>query len=226
MLQKLILMPRFFKARSITKKANKLLSEGNYAAAKGLYLQLEDMKTVNYMIYHNIATIYFQEREWGKAEEYFKKCLSLQPHSAVSYSTLSEVYLRSRRWKEAEQAITEAVAIEPLNYFLAKRKEKVTDSQWRTKHVDALELTEEGLRLMSEQRFDDALNRFERAVLLDPDNATAHYCAATIYLKQRDIRKAAFTVSRAIELEPSNKEYAGLLAYIQQQARTATTKED
>lgn len=226
LLKKLFLLPKYLKARSITKKANKCLSKGEYNAAKLLYRQLEEMKTVNYMIYHNIASIYFQERDWPKAEEYFLKSISLQPKSTVTYSTLSEVYLRLRRWKDAEQALATAVEIDPMNYFLAKRKEKVCDAQWRSKHVDSLELTEEGIRLMAEQKFDDAVNRFERAVLLDSTNATAHYCAATLYLQKKELQKAAFTVSRAVELEPSNKEYSGLLAFIQQQARTESPKEE
>ncbi len=224
--KRLFVLPRYMKARAITKKANKALAKGDYTTAKTLYLSLEDMKMVNFMIYHNIASIYFQEHDWQRAEEYFKKSIMLHPKSAVSYSTLSEVYLRRRLWKDAEAAIEKALASDPMNYFLAKRKDKIFDTQWRVKHVDSLEMSEEGVRFLAQASYDDALNRFERAIVLDDYNATAHYCIATIYSRNKEYKKAVHAVSRALEIEPSNREYSAMLSMIQQQVRQETTKEE
>ena len=219
-------MPTYFKARSTTKRANALLSKGDYCGAKALYLELEKMHMVNFMIYHNIASIYFQEHDWIKAQEYFLKAIQLNSESAVSYSSLSEAYLRLRRWKDAEAAMEKALAADPVNYFLEKRLEKVKDNKWRERHVDSLDMTDEGLALLKEKKNDEALNRFERSVQLEETNATAHYLCGTMYLNKTEYKKAIISFSRAMELEPSNREYAVMMQAAQSKAREALNKED
>jgi tetratricopeptide (TPR) repeat protein len=55
---------------------------------------------------------------------------------------------------------------------------------------------------------------YQRSLELDPQNATAYFKIAEIYLKSDELDKAAFNAERAIKMDPGNKFFYLLLAEI------------
>jgi tetratricopeptide (TPR) repeat protein len=65
-----------------------------------------------------------------------------------------------------------------------------------------------GQMLYALERYDEALVAFTKAANLDPKRTDAIYNCACIHCIQGDVVKALETLKRAIDLEPSFKEYA------------------
>src|SRR6056297_1616442 len=156
-----------------------------YLKAKYYYEKLEKMGFVNYMIYHNLASIYFQFGNLEKAKKYFEKSIDLNNENVVTYSTLSEIYLRERKWEKAEKVIDKALETEPFNYFLKKRKKRVFNKEWRKSYVDSLEETEKGLKAKKEGDIDKAKEHLKKAVQLNNKNSTASFVYGTILFNEK-----------------------------------------
>ena len=217
--KRLALYPKVIKARRLTSKANEALRKGDHSRAKALYLQLEENRLVNYMIFHNIATIYFEEKNLDKAEEYFLKATRLNPKSIASFSLLSEVYMRRKEWKKAEEAVSRALEAEPFNYFIQKRRDKVFNKEWRTAYVKSLELTEKGAEAARSGDLELAKKAYREALGANRKNALAHYLYGLLLYQQGEREQGIREVSLAVECEPENKNYSMFLSHLQQEMR-------
>ncbi len=67
----------------------------------------------------------------------------------------------------------------------------------------------DGIMAFREERFDDAVRAFERAVAQDPANAEAHFLLARLYFETplRDVKRAGRELDRALEIDPDNVQY-------------------
>lgn len=220
--KKLALYPRLFKARKLTRQGNEALKKGDHQRAKELYLALEEHRFVNYMIFHNIATIYFEEKNFEKAEEYFIKATRLNPKSINSFSLLSEVYLRKKEWKKAEEAVSRALEAEPFNYFVQKRRDKVFNKEWRKAYVRSVELTEKGAEESRSGNNEAARKSLQEAVAANGKNALSHYLYGLLLFKEGDKSNGLREISIAVECEPENKNYSMMLSHLQQEMRKAS----
>jgi len=171
------------------------------------------------MIFHNIATIYFEEKNLDKAEEYFLKATRLNPKSIASFSLLSEVYMRRKEWKKAEEAVSRALEAEPFNYFIQKRRDKVFNKEWRTAYVKSLELTEKGAEAARSGDLELAKKAYREALGANRKNALAHYLYGLLLYQQGEREQGIREVSLAVECEPENKNYSMFLSHLQQEMR-------
>ncbi len=64
----------------------------------------------------------------------------------------------------------------------------------------ALRLIEDGRQEMAQGKYDAALERFERAVAIDPTNAYGYYFLARVHLLKKDYDQAVAFASRAASL--------------------------
>jgi tetratricopeptide (TPR) repeat protein len=62
---------------------------------------------------NNLGTIYYAEKRYGKATQYYKRALRLAPESASIYSNLGTAYFTRRKYKEAAEAYDTAVKLDP-----------------------------------------------------------------------------------------------------------------
>ncbi len=63
-----------------------------------------------------LGTLYWQEGDWGLAEEQLSKTLQLVPASAVASYELGDSYLQQHRWREAKAWLRAALAEPALAY--------------------------------------------------------------------------------------------------------------
>ena len=211
-LKKIMGFPALHRARKMTARANALLSNGDHAGARELYMRLESYGFVNFMTYHNIGSIYFEEGDLKAAEEYLKKAVGVNPQSVLSHSLLSEVYLRNRAWEQAEQAATAAAAADPFNYFIKKRRDKVFNKDWRREYVRSLETMEKAAEAQRSGDIEAALRGYETAVGADPKNALAHFLLGGLLFKEGNREKGLEHLYMAVEIEPGNRRYASALS--------------
>jgi tetratricopeptide (TPR) repeat protein len=55
---------------------------------------------------------------------------------------------------------------------------------------------------VAKEDYDAAIEQYEKAVGLKPDDATIHYNLGTVYLKKEDYESAVAEYKKAIEIEP------------------------
>jgi tetratricopeptide (TPR) repeat protein len=67
----------------------------------------------------------------------------------------------------------------------------------------------DGVRLAVEERYEEALGEFQKAIALDPDHDPSHYEAANIFAEQGETEKALEHSARAAALDPQNNWYRG-----------------
>lgn len=63
---------------------------------------------------------------------------------------------------------------------------------------------EEGSNLLYKGRLDEAMNRFNTVLVLDPENAEAHYAIGQVYLRKGDMDKALAMLAQSTRLDPNN----------------------
>jgi GWxTD domain-containing protein len=78
------------------------------------------------------------------------------------------------------------------------------------------DLMSDGILAFRQDRYDDAVQAFERVVEMDPQNAEAHFLLARLYFETplRDVKRAGQELDVALEIDPENVQY--LVARLEQ----------
>ena len=66
----------------------------------------------NANIHFELAMVYKDLAEYGKAETHFKKCLALKPGFADAWNNLGTLYLLTKQWDKAIVSFQKALAID------------------------------------------------------------------------------------------------------------------
>lgn len=80
--------------------------------------------------------------------------------------------------------------------------------------AEAARLVMKGYRSGQENRQDEALALFTRAIQLDPASAEAHFQRAAVYARRRNYEKAKADLERAIKLDPRHFESYRLIDWL------------
>lgn len=122
--------------------ARMLLAErqlvGDTSGAMATYEVALQQNPNNYIAHNNLAYLYLQNGNLGKAKEYGAKAVKLEPNNSAALDTLAQIYVAEKDYKEAlnlyDRAISDSMQNEEiyLNYvevlllaeetFLAERK--------------------------------------------------------------------------------------------------------
>ena len=63
-----------------------------------------------------LGSVYYQQKNYAKAEQTFSDLLKYHPNNAAAYNNLCETLIRQNRLPEAKSAITKAIELAPENY--------------------------------------------------------------------------------------------------------------
>ncbi len=74
-----LVLPAFAQVDTLWQKANTLYTEGKYAEAAELFLQVEKSGKAGVALYYNTANSYYKLGELGKAILYYERALKLEP---------------------------------------------------------------------------------------------------------------------------------------------------
>jgi tetratricopeptide (TPR) repeat protein len=124
-----------------------------------------------------------EQREFSKAERFFKRALELDRQAILAHANLIAVYGEMGRWREAEAAYREAAAIDAGN--------------WQAHFNYGILEAKRG----EYRRAEDAL----RAVIAaKPDEADAHAALAATLARLHQARQAEEHYATALALQPEN----------------------
>jgi tetratricopeptide (TPR) repeat protein len=128
-----------------------------------------------------------------RAEEYYKKAISLEPAYTYGYINLADLYRQQNKDVEGEKLLREALIYNPRSAEL----------------YHAL-----GLLLTREKRRSEAIDAIEKATKLSPENETLKYYYALAIKETGQIAKALDILEEAYKSNPYNMQIIFALATI------------
>lgn len=176
--------------------AEKLLSQGKYADAEGLFRELLVNNPQDTQATIGLATALAKQFKLDGADDLFDRILTTDPNNGLAYAGKSTVILnrlqsssgsirdnRDSYLKQAEDYANRAVKLSPAG----------AEAHFALGQV----YKEEG-------RIDEAASEFHNAMSLDPMHSYAYSALGSIKLDQNSLAEAADNFKRAIELNSGN----------------------
>lgn len=75
---------------------------GKRQAAIEAYLKAHEHDHKHYLPIRNLVTLYYNEKNLEKAEEFLHELIRVDPHDSYSYVSLGQVLVEQNKWQEAE----------------------------------------------------------------------------------------------------------------------------
>jgi tetratricopeptide (TPR) repeat protein len=159
------------------------------------------------------AKLYIQQEEWGKAEEFLLKALTVEPNNPeVPYLLGREIYSRKQEWEKMAEMFDRALEIDPDRKILqgATVREYVEQSRvkyWTDLYNGGVNLFNKYRTAEGEQREEylaKATEAFEIAQKIKPDEAQTYAILATCYFEGGDKEKAAEIAKKGVTLNPED----------------------
>lgn len=129
-----------------------------------------------------LGNFYEMAKQYAQAEKTYKQVIEIDPKNPVTYQDLADVYI----------ALNQQEAAIPLLIKSAELKPRAAPYLALAKIYEKKELAKE------------ALNAYQKAIELEPNNASATNSLASYYDNQSNIADAITTYTRAISLEPQS----------------------
>lgn len=151
-----------------------------------------------------IGKAYYENDDFARAEEEFRRCIELSPDSAPDHFNLGLVLMRAQKYKEALEALDKAQTVDPnllgLYYvrgIIHKREARLPEAVEALREVIRRDpkchgaYYNLGVCYKSMQQFTDAIEVFQKASELNPDHPSTHYQLITLYKRVGDVENAA-----------------------------------
>lgn len=175
------------KARRDYVEAEKKLSKGELQKGIALLERAVNLAPHFVAAINRLGTIFHMQKEFRKAEQYFREALEKDPNAYAPLVNLGGTLLALGRLPEALEINQRAVAARPmdalanaqlgLSYASLKEDDKAIGYLVRTKQIDPLHFTYPQLALASiyhrQQKPELALQELQEFVKLHPDDAQA-----------------------------------------------------
>lgn len=156
---------------------------------------------------------YHNKQMYDEAITWFRKAIEVDPEYAEAHYNLASAYYDKWMYDEAiaefVKSFEKALRIDPsYGVFLfmpARMCLKPSPSQdalRRTIKVEAVPHLLQALVYYDEQKYDEAIAEFKKAVELNPNLAEAHYNLGVVYLTKELFDEAIAEFKRAIDIAP------------------------
>lgn len=94
------------------------------------------------------------------------------------------------------------------------KKVPVDDGSISSKSYPYIEAFHQGVRLKTQGRYDEALEKFNECLSIRQDDDAVYYALSQIYLIKENYEKSSESIQKAAELDPDNTWYIQELAYM------------
>jgi tetratricopeptide (TPR) repeat protein len=132
-------------------------------------------------IHYNLAYVYVQKKDWTSAEASYKKALELKPDYSDALTSLARMYQESGQPQKAMELMSQGSAgSDPKAQFNL------------------------GVMLMNQNKDEEALAAFQKAVELDPASTEAYFYIGTRSLQLGKLPESVAALEKYISMNPSN----------------------
>jgi tetratricopeptide (TPR) repeat protein len=138
----------------------------------------------HHILYNNYGKILLDRQDFGLAETYVLKALTLQPNYNLALGNLGDVYMATGRFEQAIDMFRRALAADPNN---AKNADY---------HFDMAKC------LAQLARYSEAEQSYHQTLAIQPNDPEAHNDLGNIALVRGNLRQAEEHYARAVALDP------------------------
>ncbi len=177
--------------------------------------------------YMSLARFYVVTRDPAKAEETFKRALSIDNSSALTHTEYGKYLVQINRLPEAEVELQKAVEVEPSNhnsrfvlasfYLVNKRLDKAEEAYKALADLDKDK--PEGQAVLGDfystvRRLDDAVRVYQDILTRNPDYTQGRYRLGEIMLMRGDTKAANEEIDVVLKKDPGDRQALLLRARI------------
>jgi tetratricopeptide (TPR) repeat protein len=166
-------------------KASALLAEKKFAEARAIYEAVLAKFPQAYQIEPLIARTYYGEKQFDKAIEHLKIAVEKNPANVENKLLLGNILIEQGRADEGRQVLA-----------------SVDDTQVK----DPLTYVNVGIGLMNQNKGDEALAYFEKAIARFPQSGDAYYYRGLCRLQKGDVEGTKADFRKFLELAPNAPE--------------------
>ena len=134
--------------------------------------------------YNNLGQRYQEQGQYDKAIEQFKKALAVNPNFPSALNNIAVCYGKIKQYALAEEALKKAISL---------------------KKDDVYAMNNLAIMYMETGNLGKAVEYGEMAVRTEPNYANGHLTLGSIYATARDLDRAEREFTKALELDPANR---------------------
>ncbi len=213
------------------------LTTSEFEKAREAYAVAEREQPGNIHAELGLASIYVMNPDtYGKAEERLQAILQRDPKNLEAHYQLGQLYAKMHRAVSAIAQLRSTVELNPnlasahlllgrllaeggeveqsrqhLEQFKALTEREQTDNQAARRAEDLLL---QGADLARRNELDQAIEKLNQVLSLNPKSAAAHATLAKVYLSKNDLRRAHEHIANSVQIDGYNGEYHYLLALV------------
>ncbi|MFH1897848.1 MAG: tetratricopeptide repeat protein [Candidatus Desantisbacteria bacterium] len=170
--------------------------------------------------YFNLGMVYSLIGEEKKAEESYKKTISLEKGYLNAYNNLGTLYANQKRWQEAVKMFEKTLECDPKHpsalmnlkrvYTILGKQEKVLEAD--EKYSKGTErYLKQAESYYKKGMIDETIKAFQEILKRDPENMDIHKNLGSIYYQKGMKKEARKEFERVLELKPDDEYVKGLL---------------
>ena len=152
-------------------QGEKTLNQGKLDEARVIFEKIISIGYSDARLKFDLGEIYFQKKDWASALKYFIESRELDPAFSESYLKIGQIYSYQNKMDLAEMNLTKAYKLNPFSSNAC---------------------FELGNLMLNKEHYQTALDFFNKAIKLDPDNTTflksRHDCQKIIFDNRRKYR--------------------------------------
>ncbi len=179
-------------AFSLIEKATKLYDEKRYNEAISVYKSIQNPSED---VYLGIGASYQAMERYDDAITYYNKAISMDSSNPNSYYFLGLAYYYKKDYIKADNALKKALQLDSLN-------PDIIDAYKSLKFARSEEEMNKGIALFDSKKFPEAIQKFNSAINMCPENGYAYYYRGITYDTQSQTSKAIADYQKAISLTP------------------------
>ncbi|MCS5651775.1 MAG: tetratricopeptide repeat protein [Candidatus Marinimicrobia bacterium] len=158
---------------------------------------------------YTTAKMAIQDEEWDKAEEFLFKALEVEPTNAeVMVKIGYHVHAKKEQWVEMNEIFNKALSTDPAakidNRPISELVNNYRNMFWAENYNKAVRMYNEYKGSKDKSKLEDAINRFEQTVKIDPSEGQTYSILSTSYYELGDNEKALASAKKAKEIMPED----------------------
>ena len=174
---------------------------------------------------HNrLGELYFNQGKFSEAAQHFERAVELKPELADNYNWLGLAHCRLERFEEGIAEYRKGLALKEQKPSTARTKSTAT---MRTNLANALTFTANNLsessneedRRTAMQRYEDAINQYEKALEIDPNQPAVHRNLGILLARLGRNSEAIVHLRKVLELVPNEPMARETLDALEAQSR-------
>ena len=194
------------------------ITNKDYKKALEYYNKALELNPQYSLALQSIANVYFLQNKYNDAVNFYKRARSIDPSSPEVYNLLADTYEKMGQLKNAEEELKRGIQIskKPAELYIAlsllyKKIGRQEDSDNLLAEGLALQDKKDGLyhyniglQLNRQQRYEEAVENFKKAISLSPYSASGYIMLARAYQELKKYDDAVSFLNQALELESND----------------------